>query len=227
MAYTKKTIINKVTATGKPLYQRGCVNNIGQTTDTGEYYTEVIAQYILDNLAAFKGGIHKVTRCGSYKVVEHKWYDYDPKVDTIIRKEEHFARSLYGETIGVLSFLDYQVPLKNANDDENKGLGKIDLFAFDGRSLVILELKRSDSLETLLRCVLESYTYLNTVDKDKLATDFGYKKGTPLRAAALVFEDSLPYKERERPLVRKLMETLDVGLYVMDNETSKNIKQIV
>ena len=58
--------------------------------------------------------------------------------------------------------LDYQVPLKNKSTD--KGLGKIDLISVKESSkpgtkiIYFLELKKDNSKETLLRCLLEVYS---------------------------------------------------------------------
>jgi hypothetical protein len=226
MSYTKETIKKKVDTRDKPLYQTGCVNYGGRTTDTKEKYTEVIASHLLTDLRVFRDGIAQVKHDRSYRVEGHKWHPYDPADDTVSRKEEHIARSLYDRKRGELHFIDYQIPLKNARDDANKGLGKIDLLAWDGKSLVILELKRPGSAETLLRCVLEAYTYWKTVDQAKLAADFD-RPGAPVRAAALVFAGSRPHNDwndKQQPYVKKLMERLGIGLYVMDNDIINQVE---
>lgn len=111
--------------------------------------------------------------------------------------------------------MDYQTPLKNKSSDQ---AGKIDLLAYDGSVLRILELKKPDTPETMLRCVLEGYTYLRTVDTAKLIDDFNegisgltIQKNTPVEASPFVFENSLPYKEyfSKRLSLIKLMKQLD------------------
>ena len=104
--------------------------------------------------------------------------------------------------------LDYQVPLKNKRSDQ---AGKIDLLAYDGNVLRVLELKKPDTQETMLCCVLEGYTYLRTADTRKLIADFDIPAGTPVKASPFVFENSLPYQEyfAERPKLKQLMGLLD------------------
>ena len=224
MAYTRKEIIGKIEPPTKSLYQKACVNYVGLTTDTKEKYTEVISEHVLTNLEEYKNSIITVSRRGSYKVKSHKEYDYKFADPSFLRSEERLARSLMGRKLGNLEILDYQVPLKSPEGTKNKGLGKIDLLAWDGKSLVILEFKRPDSSETLLRCVLEAFTYWETVDREKLANDFRDKtrdidKDVPVRAAALVFKDSNPHKDWldvKKPRVKELMERLGVGLYVYE-----------
>jgi len=218
MGHTNEEIINIVKENLRTLYKNSCVNYTGVTTDTKEYYTEIIADFLLKNIDDYKKSIIPVERKGSYKVKGHHQYDYDPTMPISLRKEELFARALYGRELDGLTFLDYQVPLKNVGTKENVGLGKIDSLAWDGTGLVILELKKPDSPETLLRCVLEAYTYQKTVCKKKLAKDFD-REGAPVRSAALIFADSQPYQDWKcagKPHVKELMKEFGVGLYVRE-----------
>ena len=68
--------------------------------------------------------------------------------------------------------IDYQVPLKSKQSDR---AGKIDLMTFDESTgiLRLIELKAPKSKETLLRCVLEIYTYYKTVDMNELLRSYG------------------------------------------------------
>lgn len=54
--------------------------------------------------------------------------------------------------------MDYEVPLFNS------GNRNIDLISKRGEKLYLLELKKNRSMETLLRCLLEVYTYSCFVD---------------------------------------------------------------
>jgi len=223
--YKQCTVEKNVTKRTKQLYQKGCVNYSGVTIDTKEIYTEVISKLILSDIDILTKDIYPVTRKRSYKVMSHKWYPYDPDAK---RKEEVFARSLYKKQLGELLMLDYQVPLKDYIAKEHPGLGKIDLLAYDGASLVILELKKQDSEETLLRCVLEAYTYLKTMNTGKLAIDF-YYPNIEVRAAVLVFEGSKPYSDwfcNNQPYVKELMKKLGVGLFSLKNIDDKEVKRI-
>ena len=94
--------------------------------------------------------------------------------------------------------IDYQTPLKDIQTDK---AGKIDLLAYneneEEKTLRILELKKPDSEETMLRCVLEAYTYLKVVDKDKLLKDFGLPENTKIKACPFVFYGKEQYKEMQ------------------------------
>lgn len=152
------------------LYSEKCINWSGKTNDTDEYYSEVIAFELLQNLSLFNN-IKRITRDSSYSRDNHINVKMD--LSTSNRDEENFAKRLIGlnfDTLGLIR--DYQVPLKDSNKD--KGIGKIDMISFndDDKILYLIELKYIGNKETLLRATLESYTYYKIVDIDKLKTDF-------------------------------------------------------
>ena len=118
--------------------------------------------------------------------------------------------------------IDYQTPLKNVRADK---AGKIDLLAYneEEKTLRILELKKPDSEETMLRCVLEAYTYLKVVDKDKLLKDFGLPKDTEIKACAFVFYDGKQRKEMkdDREKLEELIEKLDIEVIYLKEENGE------
>ena len=98
-----------------------------------------------------------ISRESSYKVKTH---DGKIKDENSNREEEKIAMKLFDasqdkgrifDKIGKI--IDYQTPLKNVQKDD---VGKIDLLAYNEKekTLKILELKKPDSKETMLRCVL-------------------------------------------------------------------------
>ena len=134
------------------------------------------------------------------------------------REEEIIAMKLFdfsqnqGKVFDIIGkIIDYQTPLKNVQTDD---VGKIDLLAYNEskKTLRILELKRPDSKETMLRCVLEAYTYLKIVDKTKLLKDFELPENTIVKACPFVFFDGAQYKEiqEDRKHLKELMKNLDV-----------------
>ena len=171
MKYTREQILLKLEENSSDmslLYKEPCVNYRGKTADTKEYYTEVIAEWLLERLYLFDR-IKTITRQSSYCMGGEE-HDGIPNRSNSNREEELIAMAMKRQrTLPVVGqVLDYQTPLKNVQKDE---AGKIDLLAYDGKTLRILELKKPDSMETMLRCVLEGYTYLQTVDKEKLLRD--------------------------------------------------------
>ena len=209
----------------KNFYKKEFVNYSGETSDTKEYYTEIIAEWLLDNFYLFDT-IKMISRESSYKVKTH---DGKIKNEKSNREEEIIAMKLFelsqnqGKVFDIIGkIIDYQTPLKNIRADK---AGKIDLLAYneEEKILRILELKRPDSKETMLRCVLEAYTYLKVVDKDKLLKDFGLPEDTEIKACAFVFYDGKQRKEMkdDREKLEELIEKLDIEVIYLKEENGE------
>ena len=215
--YSKEEIIKKLEASKSEMgqfYSEDFLNYISETSDKEGDYTEIIAGWLLDNIELFNE-IKLITREKSYKVKTH---DGIIKNEESKREEEKIAMKLFdssknrGKVFDIIGkIIDYQTPLKNVRGDK---AGKIDLLAYNEneKTLRILELKRPDSKETMLRCVLEAYTYLKVVDKDKLLKDFGLPENTVIKACPFVFYGKEQYKEiqQDRKHLKELMKNLDV-----------------
>ena len=223
MAYTRKQIIErleKISADMSLFYKSGCVNYRGRTSDTKEYYTEVIAEWLLDHLPLF-GQIREITRQSPYDVEGHDGVPDNPNSN---REEELIAMAMKRQgAMGIVGeIIDYQTPLKNCRKDK---AGKIDLLAHYGKTLRILELKEPDSKETMLRCVLEGYTYLKTANKEKLVSDFDLPSDTAVLACPFVFRGGSQWKEmqQDRPYLKRLMAALDSKPYYVREENNSYV----
>jgi len=218
MAYTRTQILlrlDEISAHMETFYKKGCINYRGKTADTKEYYTEIIAEWLLERLDLFKQ-ISPILRRSSYCVEGH---DGIPEHPDSNREEELIAMAMKRQgSLPLLGrVLDYQTPLKNVLKDT---AGKIDLLTYDGTALRILELKEPDSQETMLRCVLEGYTYRQTVTKNKLLSDFSLPADTVLEACPFVFYGGFQWKEmqQERPYLKQLMKELNAIPYYIAEE---------
>lgn len=202
-------------------YRKEFINYRGKTLDTNRYYTEIIAEWCCNNLALLES-IDGITREGSYKIAMH---DGIPPKANSNRTEELIAMAMFRQKKlpEVGEVIDYQTPLKNEKDDK---AGKIDLLAYDGKTLRILELKKPDSKETMLRCVLEGYTYLRTVNTEKLIKDFSKDRAVPIpkdtkvETCPFVFENGVQHNEvkDDRPWLKKLMALLNITPYYIRND---------
>ena len=100
------------------------------------------------------------------------------KLQSTNRKEEILAKLLfYQRKVDGLGYIfDYQTPLKAAQNDS---YGKIDLLGYnaDDKCYSVIELKYrpSGSEETLLRCVLEAYTYYRLLDIKQINSAKGHE----------------------------------------------------
>ena len=224
MGYTKSEIraqCEKAFRDKDTFYKKSFINYRGKTTDTKEYYTEVVAEFLCERISDYVNGIECISRKTSYKTDGHNGI-YDPASN---REEEKIAMQIFTQSrncgafdlIGVIE--DYQTPLKSTADDE---AGKIDILSCDGQVMRILELKKPDSKETMLRCVLEGFTYMKTADCGKLIFDFGYDpENVAIKASTFVFYGGEQHKEmsQPRPHLRKLMALLDSKpYYIIKNE---------
>jgi hypothetical protein len=228
--YTKENIIEKCKeASSKEMkffYKADVLNYRGQTKDK-VYYTEIVAEWLLNNLNKLDQ-IEPVERKKDYNIGHTG--SLGEKTN---RAEEYLAKQLFlrSKAEGIVysgfgKIIDYQTPLKAHNDIRNKGLGKIDLLSVNDvdHSVYLLELKKKDSIETMLRCVLESYTYLRIVSKEKLFSDFHIPMTYELKASPLVFFNGYQYSEyfdSSRKNLRTLMEKLNSKPFFIDETPAK------
>lgn len=219
--YTREEIIKKLQDSSKDmstLYTQKFINYTGKTTDTKEKYTEVIAEWLLNNIDLLYK-IKKITRLSSYKVDTH---DRKHNNQNSNRLEEIMAIEIFNQkSLNILGkVLDYQTPLKNERDDK---AGKIDIVSYnkDIKTVYLLELKKEDNEETMLRCVLEIFTYSKTLDKDKFLEDFNLPKDTKIKASPLVFFNGSQYKEMvdgNNKFLKQLMDKLYIEpFYITKN----------
>ena len=231
--YSKDEIIKKLEVAKSEMwkfYSQDFVNYRGKTSDKErDYYTEIIAKWLLDNIELFND-IKMISRENSYKMDSH---DGKIKNEKSGREEEIIGMKLFdfsqnqGKVFDIIGkIIDYQTPLKNVRADK---AGKIDLLAYNEKenpkTLRILELKKLDSKETMLRCVLEAYTYLKIVDKAKLLKDFGLPKDTKIKACPFVFYGKEQYKEmqEDRKNLKELIEKLEIEVIYLKEKDGEYI----
>lgn len=210
----------------KSFYQANFVNYKGMTKNK-EPYTEIIAEWLLDHLDLFDR-IETIEREQGYKV-SHQGGNGEKtnRVEEYIAKQMFDSRKVY-EGIGVL--IDYQTPLKSHRDDRNKGIGKIDLLSRNDetRTIYIIELKQQDAKDTMLRCVLEGYTYRRIVSQRKLFESFNIEQSYSLKSSPLVFLNSnqhSEYNDETREYLHSLIQKLDSHPFFLEESTDFQIIQ--
>ena len=227
--YSKNEIIKKLEVAKSEMwkfYSQDFVNYRGKTSDKeGYYYTEIIAKWLLNNIELFND-IKMLSRENSYKVDSH---DGKIKNKDSRREEEIIAMKLFdfsqnqGKVFDIIGkIIDYQTPLKNVQTDD---VGKIDLLAYNEskKTLRILELKKPDSKETMLRCMLEAYTYLKILDKTKLLKDFELPEDTVIKACPFVFYGKEQYREmqQDREHLKDLIEKLGIEVIYLEEKNGE------
>lgn len=172
---TIEILMDEKTKDISQLYNSECVNWKGKTTD-GIYYSEIIAKELLSSLKEFDN-IESISRDSSYKIHNHNQIVIDLAKSN--RLEDIFAKRIYGLEFQELGkILDYQIPIRNTNKD--KGLKAFDLLSYEQNknTLYLIELKYLGNNETLLRAMLECYSYLKLVDHERLIDSYKEDIGT-------------------------------------------------
>jgi len=238
-SYTEKEVKNRIQKEIndiKNFYKKPIVNWGGESSDTKKKYTEIIAKYLLEehNVLDKLNDIKVLTRKKSY----NQNHNGKTKNETSNRQEERICLNMWNNSNNcensktydfIGKIIDYQTPLKNKrNDEENSGVGKIDLLSYNEseKTAFILECKIPKSSETLLRCVLEVFTYWRTVNYQKILHDFNLPSNTILRKAVFIYKDSKPYKDYKDEYIKKILKRLEVDYIVLNerNDIEEYIK---
>lgn len=221
--YTRAELLCKIESAKSDMasfYNQDFINYTGKTSDTDEYYTEVICEWLINNMDMLNQ-IPMIERKKGYKMSTHDGVIDNPNSG---RTEEMIAMQMFAqkEISLVGTILDYQTPLKNKRSDK---AGKVDLLSYDGHVLRILELKEPDSTETMLRCVIEGYTYMKTVYGEGLIDSFDLPDGTIIKTNPLVHINSKQHAEivEGRPKLQRLIEMLDAVPLYYDFENEKYV----
>lgn len=204
------------------LYKANRINWKGKTKEN-EDYSEVIAEKLLKE--EIKGKLSKIP-----EICREENYNrsHDGKTQRKTnRQEEIFAKELFNskrEFINLGKIIEYQIPLKNKRSD--KGVGKIDLISYSEKPqcVFIIELKFGNNNETLLRAILEIATYYQILCKKKFLKDYEFSN-MAIKKAVLLCEGSNSFNEakdlNKRPQLRKLIEELDVKIFLMNYNTEE------
>lgn len=159
-------------------YKSAVVNYKGKVTGSKDLYSEVIAETLInDNF--IKDWLNLIPERPEHFKINHPNTDENVEALKITnRKEEILAKLLFyqGNVDGLGHIFDYQTPLKATRNDS---YGKIDLLGYnkDDKCYSVIELKYrpSGSEETLLRCVLEAYTYYRLLDIKQINSAKGHE----------------------------------------------------
>lgn len=162
-------------------YKAPIVNYKGYINGSKNLYSEIIAKTLVSE--------DLVKEWDKLKPVRSNHFDTDHtptqnELSITNRKEEILAKLLFyqGEVKDLGYIFDYQTPLKAARSDS---YGKIDLLGYntDDKYYSVIELKYrpSGSNETLLRCVLEAYTYYKLLDLDQIVSTDSHEGISVLR----------------------------------------------
>lgn len=140
--------------------------------------------------------------------------------------EKRLAICFYNMVQGIDVFdepLHYETPI---GEDE---LGAIDLIYKDNNYINLIELKSGKSPETLLRAILEIYTYYKKINKEKFYSDFNLNSSLKFRLVLLLEETTISAQEANKlniynelsNLIKLIQMECPVKIYTF-NELNRN-----
>ena len=168
----KEDLLWAIDKYGDNFYRSDIMTYRGITSDDYRWASDYLAELLLADHSDLLVKDRQISRQSSYNMSKT---EHDCKsLNNESNREEHkisLRMRQKGYLEGVGQVLDYQIPL---NDKKNDAAGAVDLLAYNEtlNELYILELKRPDSDESLVRCITEIEAYYRTIDKRKLKTDF-------------------------------------------------------
>lgn len=194
----RNEVLDKLQNDPNLFYKSKFLNYSGKPADSEEPYVEIIANELINNY-------NLVMKIGENSPIRKvKCFNAHPShIPNVKSRLERFKQLEYCErllaialynsnkTYSIGKIFDYEVPLKEKQSDK---YGKIDIVSKDDdkQSIKLIELKikaKNENDETLLRALLEVYTYYklirNSFDKflmdykDRLASD-KYKRFQPV-----------------------------------------------
>ena len=234
------------------IYQYYCYT----TTETSdrEYYSEVMSEYVLGK----KERLQKCIKNNAWKIEPSKGLSYFSNYRTNIEQakkqadgKKHFeeddekiiCRDMYircrkGACYeGIGKIIDFETPLAHLRKDEkekylSRKVGKVDMisFSFEDKPIIwLLEVKNKKNKESMYRCVMEGFTYLQTIDRVRFLEDLKKRdaqfktigESLIFRTAPLIAYEGNQYQEMreasEKPYRHKklleLMNFLDITIY--------------
>jgi len=220
----------------KIFYKVGYIINM--PIDHRKDYANAIIKYLIENNIKERyeefEKIGKITRSNSY---DRNHPELSPEeiasIPTRENQEEWIAKSLLNRHFNYIGkIIDYQTPIPTPKGGEiNKDVGNIDLLAYNDKEkiLSLIEFKREDNPEPLLRAILEICTYYYQINRDRLISDFRKKlkidpveeKNVKVHKVVLVYKDSEQHKEyddlKSEINFKTLIQKLGVEIYLFDN----------
>ena len=189
-----------------------------------EYSDAIIKDLNKYNIEKLFKDIKKITRSEPYNM-KHEKLSLEKILSIPFQrsKEKLTAKSLKGcifkSTIGEI--IDYETPIKDPGGKNNKGVGKVDLLAYNDNDkyLSLIEFKYKNNQEPLLRAILEICTYYYQIDRDRLKIDFGKENIGEIHKVVLVYKGSEQHKDylNSETDFKTLIQKLDVEIYLFDD----------
>jgi len=181
-------------------------------------YSENIADIIVNDFYLIKL-VKKDLRQNNFKIDDHCGQS-QLSTHIVQHTEKRFLRALFNfanekplESIGKV--IDYEVPLKGKRGAKH---GDIDLLAHNNNNLFVIEAKKHNSSESILKAILEAYVYSKLVHsiKEQFYSDFGFTSELILTPTILTFKSATSGKQllsiNNYPNIKRLLSFLNEDL---------------
>lgn len=218
---TKEEFLSRLeNRTCRYLYQ------VGVIATPNDNYVKYAYEYILEKELSCKKelkGIDEIVRVKNYKGDHSKSHLEDTN-----RIEEHIVMQFYSDNgKGYIKrifgkILDYQVPMKNSNED--KGIKAIDFINLKNNILYLSEIKAPNSKESLLKAILEIQTYYQIVCKSKLKKDFHIDDNVLIKKSIVIYSNTKAYKQFQNNIhIKKLIDLFEIEVIVLENKGVRRV----
>lgn len=198
------------------------LHQVGVLATPNENYVKYAHDYIINNeIEQAENGKFKLK--GIQQITREETYNYahtQTAKPSSNRDEERFVLNMYknkycDDVKAVFGDIkDYQIPLKNKQND--KGVGKIDFIFVKNDELYLAEIKSDYSSESALKAIVEVQTYFQIVDKAKLLADFGLPSDMKIKKVVVFFSNTKGAKQlKEDEFVKDLLDKFDVEYIIL------------
>ena len=183
-------------------------------------------------------------------VENHKGYAVEGHDGTEIGNlDEEFERQMYAiKYNGLKGYLDreighivdYEVPVKRQDKESDIQVGLIDLITETANKVYLINCKRRNSQESLIKTVFEIITKVNLISRKKLIADFTANEGNAfdyyhtkddIRPAILIFEGSRQHKElletNPNSLVASMVYQYKVRVFVVKQQDEYGVYELI
>ena len=151
----------------------------------------------------------------SKKDEEENLYPPNPKGIKNFQIEKWKAKSFCNikENVeGLGKFCYFEMPITRDSKSERQTKekeGKVDLISYKNKNIHIIEIKKNKSRETLLRCIMEIYTYYKQLNINEVINQFNKKfneKAEHIIPTILIYQNKT--KENAAPSISEIADNL-------------------
>lgn len=194
------------------LHNQHFVNRRTTTGDTKEAFSQVLAKILLENLEKLEE-ISIINKKTPYDIKES-----DLKIGWIYSDEKKdILKDMYNKNYNTMGkVLEYQMPI----EDNTLNSKNLDLLTLNDENLYLIEYKLIDTKDTLIKGILDIFTFYKNIDINRLLSDFNIPKDISIHPTLLIHKNSNIYDELliKDSKVIELIEKLKVKILIIQGD---------